>query len=79
MNADITEGASTPADPSDDPQASDAAIERALRAGLADFELDEEDLALLDADPDQLGAAATSRLGLRPARPLKTRASDDET
>ena len=58
MNADITEGASTPADPSDDPQASDAAIERALRAGLADFELDEEDLALLDADPDQLGAAA---------------------
>lgn len=33
----------------------DAARERALRAGLSEYELDEEDLALLDADGSQPG------------------------
>ncbi|MGY5764487.1 bifunctional cytidylate kinase/GTPase Der [Brachybacterium sp. DNPG3] len=40
---------------------SDEAIEAALRAGLSDFELDEEDLALLAGDEDELYSAAPAR------------------
>jgi GTP-binding protein len=40
-----------------DPAADDEARERALRAGLEQYELDEEDLALLDVGDDEAGAA----------------------
>ena len=42
------------------PPADDDALDRALRAGLADFELTDEDRALVDdLAPDESGAAGT--------------------
>ena len=45
----------------EDTTASDEARERALRAGLAEYELDEEDLLLLEGDDEDGGAGAGGR------------------
>ena len=50
-----------PAEVDDETAASDEARERALRAGLAEYELDEDDLLLLEGEGDEGEAGAAGR------------------
>ncbi|MBN9375710.1 MAG: 50S ribosome-binding GTPase, partial [Cellulomonas sp.] len=50
-----------PVEVDDETAASDEARERALRAGLAEYDLDEDDLLLLDGAGEQGEAGAAGR------------------